>query len=119
MTDWVIVQEREALLSMLSSIHYVDKHLRARKSRHPGSGTWATNTTVFAEWLASEQSTCLWCYGIRKRHSTFQASNLKHITDCENRTSSWLWQNRFSVGVGIPHVGKIPLNSTYGIAPIS
>lgn len=52
------VKRRNLLLSNLSSLAYVDKHMKERKRRHPGTGTWLTRTNKFQKWI-SGGSDCL------------------------------------------------------------
>lgn len=78
--DVLAVAQRDLLLSKLSSIRYVNKHLRERRKRHPGSGSWLKETVEFKHWVAADCSACLWCYGIRKSEvaccvSTRQTTN--------------------------------------------
>ncbi|KAI9861085.1 MAG: hypothetical protein M1813_005514 [Trichoglossum hirsutum] len=70
------IQKRELLLSQLSSLRYVDKHLKERKRRYPGTGSWLTETAQFKEWRIEGRSTCLWCYGIPGSGKTVLASSL-------------------------------------------
>src|SRR5436189_3906101 len=66
LTLFQIVEKRDLLLSKLSSLSYVNKHMRERQRRHPGTGTWLVRTDEFEKWMTEDCSTCLWCYGIRK-----------------------------------------------------
>ncbi|OCK94981.1 uncharacterized protein K441DRAFT_92684 [Cenococcum geophilum 1.58] len=52
------IKRRNLLLSNLSSLAYVDKHMKERKRRHPGTGTWLTRTNKFQKWI-SGGSDCL------------------------------------------------------------
>ena len=60
-----LVDRRNRLLSQLSSISYVNKHLKEHEKRHKGTGSWLTKTVEFVEWVTRTRSDCLWCYGIR------------------------------------------------------
>ena len=64
--DVLVVTKRDQLLSQLSPLRYADKHIKERKRRHPGTGSWLTKTDEFKEWMTGDRSACLWCYGIRK-----------------------------------------------------
>ncbi len=64
--DVLKVAERDLILSKLSPIGYIDKHLRARRKRHPGSGSWLRKTVEYKDWVLADRSAGLWCYGIRK-----------------------------------------------------
>jgi hypothetical protein len=64
--DVLAVAERDLILSKLSPIKYIDKHLRERRKRHPGSGSWLRETVEFKDWVIADRSAGLWCYGIRK-----------------------------------------------------
>lgn len=79
-------------MSKLSSIRYIDKHLRERKKRHPGSGSWLKETLEFKDWMAADCSACLWCYGIRKSELAccghFE-SNLKLTLGLEIYSGLW------------------------------
>ncbi|KAI9871159.1 MAG: hypothetical protein M1830_003253, partial [Pleopsidium flavum] len=78
------VEERDLMLSQLSSIRYADKHLRERKRRHPGTGTWLTKTLEFKEWKMRDRSACLWCYGIPGSGKTVLASSLIDTLSIDN-----------------------------------
>lgn len=64
--DVLAVAERDLILSKLSPIRYIDKHLRERRKRHPGSGSWLRETVEYKDWVVADRSAGLWCYGIRK-----------------------------------------------------
>ncbi|KAH0551625.1 hypothetical protein GP486_007158 [Trichoglossum hirsutum] len=70
------VAKRDQLLSQLSSLKYVDKHIKERNRRHPGTGSWLTETDEYKEWMAGDRSACLWCYGIPGSGKTILASTL-------------------------------------------
>ncbi|KAH0538694.1 hypothetical protein FGG08_004711 [Glutinoglossum americanum] len=71
-----IAAKRDLLLSQLSSLRYVDKHIKERKRRHPGTGSWLTQTDEFKKWMTGDRSACLWCYGIPGSGKTVLASSL-------------------------------------------
>lgn len=60
-----LVERREWLLSQLSPINWVNKHLKEKAKRHKGTGSWLTKTAEFTDWVTRTRSDCLWCYGIR------------------------------------------------------
>lgn len=60
-----IVDRRNRLLSQLSPISCVNKHLREREKLHKGTGSWLTETVELVDWVTTTCSDCLWCYGIR------------------------------------------------------
>jgi hypothetical protein len=64
------VEKRERLLTQLSSIKYIDKHLKERRRRYPGTGAWLAETIEFREWINEDRFVCLWCYGIREYSGT-------------------------------------------------
>lgn len=70
------IEKRNFLLSTLSSRTYVSKHMKERKRRHSGTGTWLAKTSEFKNWLGENCSTCLWCYGIPGSGKTILASSL-------------------------------------------
>ncbi|KAI9769861.1 MAG: hypothetical protein M1839_003580 [Geoglossum umbratile] len=70
------ILERDLLLSQLSSLRYVDKHMKQRKRCHPGTGSWLTQTDEFKEWVTGNRSACLWCCGIPGSGKTVLASSL-------------------------------------------
>lgn len=66
-----LVDKRNRLLSQLSSMSCVNKHLKEHEKRHKGTGSWLTKTVEFAEWVSRTRSDCLWCYGIRMLMSKY------------------------------------------------
>lgn len=49
---------------MLSALKYDEKQRKLQKIRYGDTGSWLLKNNVFTEWLNSEKSSCLCCYGM-------------------------------------------------------
>jgi hypothetical protein len=56
---------RKMLLSLISTFDIESQHRRFRKMVHRGTCRWILKNSNFEEWFKGEQSSCLWCSGIR------------------------------------------------------
>ena len=56
---------RNDLLNWLSSLNFIEKQEDVFTKCHPGTGQWLVMTTEFQAWFAGNQSSTLWCAGIR------------------------------------------------------
>jgi hypothetical protein len=79
------LQKRHDLLSVLPSIDYLGKHSRFQRNKHPGTNAWLKNTSQYTDWLSSQGSDCLCCYGIPGSGKSILASSV-----VEDLTSSLL-----------------------------
>jgi len=68
MVDRETALERNELLAWLSELDFHDKQRDTFTKHHQGTGQWLLDSELFQRWLSCEQTTTLWCPGIRMRH---------------------------------------------------
>ena len=60
-------EERERILTWISTLNHMQKHYDTRKPRADGTGEWFLRETSFKTWEDTSRpgSSVLWCYGIQ------------------------------------------------------
>ncbi|KAF2228499.1 hypothetical protein EV356DRAFT_477061, partial [Viridothelium virens] len=71
-----MINYRHLLLKNLSSQTYIDKHIKERRKRFPGTGKWLTQSNEVQDWKNRETSDCLWRSGIPGSGKTVLVSSL-------------------------------------------
>jgi predicted phosphoadenosine phosphosulfate sulfurtransferase len=57
--------ERENILKSLSSLNFRDKQRDVFANHQQGTGQWLVETKEFQQWFKGQESSTLWCPGIR------------------------------------------------------
>ena len=65
-TNIYLDKERSETLGWLSKLDFEETHQRNFSIRYGKTGEWFLKTKEFTEWIATNHSSLLWCYGARK-----------------------------------------------------
>jgi hypothetical protein len=63
----VVERDRKRFFSLISMVDSESEHRRLRKLVYRGTCRWILENPDFQKWFSGEQSSCLWCSGIRKQ----------------------------------------------------